>query len=101
MDIAVIREMILKGEYEFRVHALKRANSRNINPLDIRQAILTGEVIEEYPDDPRGPSCLVCGKGRSGEYIHTVCGFSGDRIWIVTVYQPDRKEWLDHRTRRR
>jgi hypothetical protein len=101
MEIDIIREKVLNGEYEFRVHALKRANLRDINPLDVKQAVLTGEVIEDYPNDPRGPSCLVCGKGRDGDYLHVVCGLSHERIWIITVYHPDIKEWLEYRTRRR
>ncbi len=71
MSILAIRERILTGEYEFRRHALERASLRNIYPLDIRHALLNGEIIEEYPDDPRGASCLVWGKGRSGKDIHS------------------------------
>ncbi|KAA3606596.1 MAG: DUF4258 domain-containing protein [Candidatus Scalindua sp. AMX11] len=32
---------------------------RIITTDDVRKTILQGEVIEEYPDDPRGESCLI------------------------------------------
>lgn len=101
MTIVEIRKRIVAGEYEFRRHALERANQRNINPLDVKHALLHGEIIEEYPNDPRGPSCLVWGKGRTGEDIHIVCGLSYERVWIITVYLPDEKDWVDPKTRRR
>ena len=48
-----------------------------------------GVVIEDYPDDPRGHSCLVCGKTESGKVLNIVCGCLYDMVWIVTVYEPD------------
>ena len=101
MDIGKIREKILSGKYEFRRHALERANLRNINPLDVRHAILSGEIIEKYPDDPRGPSCLIWGTGRDERDIHIVCGLSYGKVWIITVYLPEEKDWVNPRTRRR
>jgi len=32
---------------------------RNISDLEVVEAILNGEVIEDYPLDKYGPSCLV------------------------------------------
>lgn len=101
MDIVEIQKRIVAGEYEFRRHALERANLRNINPLDVKHALLNGEIIEKYPDDPRGPSCLIWGKGRAGEDIHIVCGLSCEKVWLITVYLPEDKDWVDPRTRRR
>ncbi|WP_231967983.1 DUF4258 domain-containing protein [Thermanaeromonas toyohensis] len=31
--------------------------------------------MEEYPEDPRGASCLVLGRTPDGKPLHVVCGF--------------------------
>lgn len=35
--------------------------------------IKTGEVIEDYPKDARGHSCLMLGVGQDDRAIHMVC----------------------------
>ncbi|MBU1487762.1 DUF4258 domain-containing protein [bacterium] len=60
------------------------------------------EIIEEYPDDPRGESCLVAGFTPEGIPVHVVCGknLSGHLI-LVTVYIPTMPKWQDPYTRNR
>jgi hypothetical protein len=101
MDIDWISEKVSKGEYEFRKHALERGTSRGINPLEAKEAILSGEIIEDYPDDPRGHSCLIYGKSNNDKHLHVVCGTAYDRVWIVTVYEPTDDEWIDFKMRRK
>jgi hypothetical protein len=75
---------------------------RRISAGDIERAVGNGAIIENYPQDPRGPSCLVL--GHSGKRpIHVVCGrLSSEEILIITACQPDPEEWeSDWATRRR
>lgn len=101
MDIQWIKEQVREGNYQLKLYALERASSRGIDPLEIKEALLNGEIIEDYPDDKRGKSCLVNGKTGSGRYLHLVCGIAYNILWIITVYEPDPKEWIDSRTRRK
>ncbi len=55
---------------------------------DIEESLLCGRILEDYPDDKRGESCLVVGFSNSGIPIHTVCGERNDRMIIITVYIP-------------
>ncbi len=67
---------------------------------EVRRALDRGEVIEEYPDDPRGPSCLMLGHGDNGRPIHVVCAPKPDFLAIITAYLPEPAEWSkDFRTR--
>ena len=68
---------------------------------ELETALSACEVLEEYPDDPRGQSCLVLGFMPRGRAVH-VCGQNslGHLVWI-TVYVPSRPKWLDERTRNR
>jgi hypothetical protein len=36
---------------------------RMISTAEVREVLMNGEVIEEYPDDPWGPSALLLGCG--------------------------------------
>lgn len=100
MDIQWIKDQVEKGNYELKLHAVERASLRGIDPLEIKEALLNGGILEDYPDDKRGRSCLVYGKSQRGGDLHVVCGIAYDKLWIVTVYEPDPEEWIDPRTRR-
>lgn len=67
---------------------------------EVRDTILSGEIIEDYPDDKYSPSCLVLGKTQTGRSLHVQCS-APPRVRIVTAYQPDADEWIDNRQRRR
>jgi hypothetical protein len=56
-----IREKIVSGQFEFSQHAVDQSIVRHISVQELREAIAVGEVIEDYPDDKYGPSCLVFG----------------------------------------
>ena len=95
MDIYWVKEQVRKGNYQFKLHALERASTRGIDPIEIKEALLSGKIIEDYPEDKRGHSCLVQGKTLTGRDIHAVCGKSYDILWIITVYEPDPREWVN------
>ena len=58
----------------------------HISPDEIQDAILSGEVIEDYPKDKYGPSCLIYGLTKHGRVLHTQCSL--DPVWIITAYDP-------------
>ncbi len=100
MDITEISEKIRRGEYEISLHAEKERYAEDITIPDIEASIFAGEILEDYPTDPRGPSCLILGYSQ-GRAIHIVCGkTSTDWIRIITVYLPKLPKWIDDRTRR-
>ncbi len=100
--LAQIREAA-KKKYLFLPHALRQMNrqERMISTKEIRQVIERGEIIENYPNDARGHSCLMLGKGESSRPIHVVCSHKEDFLAIITAYIPDEKDWGDcFKTRR-
>jgi len=56
-----IHDKIARGQFEFSQHAVDQSIVRHISIQELREAIAVGEVIEDYPDDKYGPSCLVFG----------------------------------------
>lgn len=103
MDINLIRQAVILGRYEVSQHAERERRNDGLNLADIKNSVQVGGVIEEYPDDPRGASCLVSGRARDGRPVHLVIGFL-PREWIriITVYVPDPKKWeSDWKTRKK
>lgn len=51
------------------------------------------KILEEYPHDLRGRSCIVYGK--SGlTHIHVVCGKNKvGHLVLITVYTPSMPKW--------
>lgn len=97
-----IRHSVRNGEYRFTIHALERRIERNISKNEIEEALLTGEIIEEYPKDRYLPSCLILGYTRRNRPIHIQV--SCNPVWIITCYDPSEKheEWSsDFKQRRR
>ena len=66
---------------------------RHISPHEIKYAILSGEIIENYPEDKYGPSCLIYGVTEEGKILHVQCSI--DPVWIITAYDPtlNLEEW--------
>lgn len=74
MELRWIRQRIRAGDYEFSAHADDERQAEKIPIAEVEVALLNGEILENYPTDPRGPSCLVLGYATAGYPIHVVCG---------------------------
>ena len=89
------------GSIRWTGHILKRLMQRGIFQASVVQAIRSGEIIEQYPDDYPYPSCLLLGTTEAGEALHIVCGIGEGKVWLITAYHPDPDEWeSDLKTRR-
>jgi hypothetical protein len=87
----------------FLPHALNQMNApeRMISTTEIRQVISNGRVIEDYPEDRRGHSCLLLGYGYHNRPVHVVCAPKTGYLAIITAYLPSATKWeSDWRTRK-
>jgi hypothetical protein len=100
--LAAIREQVARGEYVVSFTHTEKLRERKIGAGDLEAAIRNGVIVEDYFQDPRGPSCLILGRSGSRP-LHVVCGrVEAEQILIITAYEPDPGEWEpDWRTRRR
>ena len=59
----------------FLPHAIRQMSrpERMISPREIEQVVRDGEIVEDYPQDSRGHSCLMLGWGNDQRGIHVVC----------------------------
>lgn len=99
MSISEIWPFITESKFRFTSHAIQKMVERGISRREIEEALLNGEIIEEYSQDKYSPSCLVFGKTLQGRPIHVVCSLP-PTVWIITSYEPDDKDWIDYKIRR-
>ncbi|MFW0860128.1 MAG: DUF4258 domain-containing protein [Dehalococcoidia bacterium] len=99
--IKQIREKIAQNQFEFSKHAVDQSIHRHISVQELREAVAAGGIIEDYPDDKYGPSCLILGYTQAGRPLHFQCSYpSRPLIKIITLYEPDPNQWIDFRIRR-
>ncbi len=58
MDIEPIQVIAQAAELLFTDHAVRQMAKRSIIDTEVVEALLSGQIIEEYPDDKYGPSSL-------------------------------------------
>jgi hypothetical protein len=103
MDILKeIRAKMLRRQYELSKHAVDQSIVRNIAVSEIEEAIGNkSEVIEDYPDDKYGPSCLILAFTRAGRALHLQCSYpSRPLVKVVTLYEPDPRLCGNFKVRR-
>jgi len=49
-----IREQVRANRYEFSLHAEHEREDEHILVEELEQSVMSGELLEGYPDDPRG-----------------------------------------------
>ena len=73
-------------------HSRKRFAERGITISDVIDAINSGEIIEQYPEDYPFPSCLILGNSNE-KIIHIVASIDDGIMYIVTAYIPSADKW--------
>ncbi|MDO8748714.1 MAG: DUF4258 domain-containing protein [Candidatus Omnitrophota bacterium] len=103
MELKQIKSLIDQKDYRLTLHAEFEREADQITIEEIEEALFSPEakIIEDYPNDPRGSSCLVLGFTKQKHPIHVVCG-TGDSntLVVITVYRPDSEEWIDWQIRK-
>jgi hypothetical protein len=100
--IPEIQGKLRARRYELSRHAVDQSIKRGIGVSELEEAVLgTCEIIEDYPDDKYGPSCLILGFTKAIRPLHVLVSYpSRPLLKIITLYEPDPAEWIDHRVRK-
>ncbi len=99
--IEELRAKFKHEEFEFSKHAADQTILRNISVQELREVMIEGVIIENYPSDKYEPSCLILGFTKQNRPIHVQCSYpSRLKVKVITVYEPDPSKWIDFKTRR-
>jgi hypothetical protein len=96
--------LAVQGSFELSKHAERERQIDMIHMWELEETLRHCEIIESYPDDPRGASSLVlgfCGL----KPVHSVCTIRNnpEELLLITVYDPSKRpdKWKDNYTKRR
>jgi hypothetical protein len=97
-----VRAKFERRRYEFSKHAVDQSIIRDISVPEVEEAIAgRSEVIEDYPENKYGPSCLILGYTKAGRPLHVQCSYpSRPLVKVITLYEPYPDLWIDFRGRR-
>jgi ABC-type cobalamin/Fe3+-siderophores transport system ATPase subunit len=103
LEILSLVRNAAKKKVLFLTHAVRQMSriDRMIIAFEVWQVIEKGELIEDYPEDVRGHSCLHLGHGDNNRPIHIVCSPKEDYLSVITAYLPDPGQWEDNFRKRR
>ncbi len=101
MDVERVKQLVVTGAYQMSGHAEEEREAETILLEDVKSAIQNGELLEDYPDDPRGASCLMLGNSTDDRPLHIVLVMLTkiEAVRIITVYRPMLPKWTDPRSR--
>jgi len=94
---------VKNGRIRWQKHALERMLERDIFRNDVKEVIIEGEIIEEYPGDLPYPSVLILGyPGKNPLHVVAALDLHDHWCYIITVYRPDSLHFEnDNKTRKK
>src|SRR5437016_5282116 len=105
-DLSVLQSCFERESVLYSIHArreMRQEDLGEISEAEVREAVVSGEIIKEYPDDTPYPSVLILGFTRNRRPIHIVAAHEPeeDRAVVITAYEPIPELWYDLRKRKR
>ncbi len=90
---------------KFTGHAKDEMLYEELGEIDesgVKEALDTGEILEEYKADRPYPSYLIYGNTKRERPLHIVCApvEEEELLIIITVYEPHPDLWIDFKERR-
>lgn len=101
-DVETIQAFSEKDRIAFKKHTVVRMRQRRISADEVKTALKSCKMAEEYPGDRSLPSGLVLGCADKRP-IHMVVALDKDEemIWLITVYEPILEMWEEGFEKRR
>ena len=99
-----IRDLVAREEVRISEHGYEELTRDGILVAEVIAGTTSGEVVEDYPNFPKGPCVLVLQRDAIGRPIHVVWGIPRSRVSpavVVTAYRPDPEKWSNDFKRRR
>lgn len=99
-----IRELVARREVRISEHGYDELAQDGILAREVVSGVQGAEVVEDYPDYPKGPCVLVLQQDKAGLPVHAVWGIPKGKTSpavLVTAYRPDPAKWSEDFRRRR
>ena len=99
-----VQKLVSAGEFRISEHGYDELAEDGIMAGEVIVGLAEAQMVEDYPDYPKGPCVLVLQAGSDLRAIHAVWGIPRGQdspAVLVTAYRPDPKKWTDDFKRRR
>jgi hypothetical protein len=99
-----ICELVALGQVRISDHGYDELAEDGILVREALSGLEAAEIVEDYPDFPKGPCVLVLHRDAQGQPVHAVWGIprgQSSLAVLVTAYRPDPKKWSADLKRRR
>jgi len=95
--------LVESGQLKISEHGYDELSDDNIRLQDLLDTIKDSDVIEEYPNYPKG-KCIILTQDRNRKPVHSLWGvpkgFDLPAV-LITAYRPDQKRWDRSNKKRR
>ena len=99
-----LKALVIKGEILISDHGYDELAADNLSLRVVVSGLADAELLEEYPDFPKGPCVLVLENDQDGQPVHAVWGIPSGATSpavLVTAYRPDPARWTNDFRRRK
>ena len=99
-----IRALVDRREVRVSDHGYDELAADGILVREVLAGVEKAQVLEDYPEYPKGPCVLVLQRDEAGAPIHVVWGIAKGKMSpavLVTAYRPDPDRWTEDFRRRR
>ncbi len=91
-----IRNLIAKGHVRISEHGYDELSEDGLTVKELLDGIDKAQIVEEYPNYPKGRCILLLQKDKHGDSVHVLWGIPKGHdkpVVLVTSYRPDPKRW--------
>lgn len=99
-----VRALVGRREVRVSDHGYDELAADGLLVREVLAGVEKAQVLEDYPEYPKGPCVLVLQRDEAGGPIHVVWGIPEGKASpavLVTAYRPDPELWTDEYKRRR
>ncbi|MEX0647715.1 MAG: DUF4258 domain-containing protein [Balneolaceae bacterium] len=92
----VVRHLIQTGAVRISEHGYDELSEDGLTVKELLDGIEQAQIVEEYPDYPKGRCILLLQKDKRGNPVHVLWGIPkgyDKPTVLVTSYRPDPKRW--------
>ena len=91
-----IRSLVSEGIIRVSEHGYDELAADGLLASELVDGVDAAELVEDYPDYPKGPCVLLLQRTSDGRPVHAVWGLPAGHASpavLVTAYLPDSEKW--------